>query len=476
MSPVSKRVAKLEAQVALLLSAVAERDARIAERDAEIRRLKARVAELERKLGENSTNSSKPPSSDPPGTRPEKPATGRQRGGQPGHKPNTRVMLPPEKVTRQTVLQPGSCGSCNGPRLRKADVGPRLHQVVDIPEIQPDVHEFRMHAADCRDCGKRTWAKLPANVPQHMFGPRLLAFIGYFLAARTSRRQLQEILAEIFGVPVSLGALSDAEERVSAAIAAPVDAAAEHVRAQPVKHVDATTWRREGAYAALWTIATSLVAVFFVKTDATAQTIAALLGRLRGIMVTDRGSQFGFWAMHRRQICWAHLIRKFAAFAERTDEGRQLGESLILLAQAMLSAWHDVRDGTRSRRSYQQMARNAQCAFEALLERGAGLRLRGLSGACRNILDHKEALFTFAFAQGVDPTNNQAERVLRPFVLWRKVSYGSQSERGCVFAARLMSVAQSLRLQKRSVLAFLVEACHANANRLRGPSLIPSPR
>lgn len=476
MSSIGRRVAKLEAQVAALLSAVAERDARIAERDAEIVRLKARVTELEAQLGQNSTNSSKPPSSDPPGTRPEKPATGRQRGAQPGHKPNTRTLLPPDKVTRRSVLKAGTCADCGGTHLTHIEDEPRVHQVVDILEIKPDVHEFRMHAGHCRDCGKLTWAKLPEDVPRHMFGPRLLAFIGYFLAARTSRRQLQEMLGDVFGIPVSLGALSEAEERVSNAIAAPVDAAAAHVRAQPVKHVDGTTWRREGSYAALWTIATKLVAVFFIAADATAPTIAGLLGTLRGIMVTDRGSQFGFWAMERRQICWAHLIRKFAAFSQRKDEGAQLGNNLLLLAQAMLSAWHDVRDGTRSRKSYQVMAHNAQQAFETLLECGVELRLRGVSGSCADILAHKAALFTFAFKPGVEPTNNQAERVLRPFVLWRKVSYGSQSERGCLFAARLMTVAQTLRMQKRRILAFLIEACHAHTSGLPTPSLIPSPR
>ncbi|MBL9028431.1 MAG: IS66 family transposase [Myxococcales bacterium] len=462
VDPRDKRIADLEALVL--------RQAEI------IARLERRVAELEAKLGENSTNSHKPPSSDPPGTRPEKRPTGRQRGAQPGHKPHKRVLLPPEKVTRRTEVRPSTCGCCGGRRLRNLEGAPRLHQVVDVPEIHPDVHEIRMHGAECHDCGETTWASLPKGVPAHMFGPRLLAFIGYFLAARTSRRQLREVLEELFGIPVSLGALSEAEARVSEAIAGPVDEAIAHVRGQPVKHVDASTWRREGAYAALWTIATRFVVVFFVAADARSPTIAALLGKLTGIMVTDRGSQFGFWAMDRRQICWAHLIRKFVAFSERKDEGARLGNGLLLLAHAMLSAWHQVRDGTRSRKSYQLMARNAQQAFEKLLERGVELRLRGVSGACDDILAHKAALFTFAFEAGVEPTNNHAERALRPFVLWRKVSYGSQSERGCLFAERIMTVAHSLRLQKRSILKFLVDACHAHRRRLLPPSLIPSTR
>jgi transposase len=468
VSSTDDRIARLEAQVASLLDAVVQRDAKIA-------KLEARVVELETQLGQNSTNSHKPPSSDPPGTRPSKPSTGKQRGGQPGHKPNKRVMLPPEKVTRRTVVKPTSCGCCGGRELDRLD-GTRVHQVIDVPEIQPDVHELVMHGASCRDCGKETWAQLPEGVPAHMCGPRLLALIGYLLASRVSRRQLREMLAEVFGIPVSLGALSEAEQRVSHALAGPVTEATEHVRGHAIKHVDASTWRTSGAYAALWTIATRFVAVFFITPDATRDTISGLLRSLTGILVTDRGSQFGFWAMDRRQICWAHLIRKFVAFSERSDEGAQLGDSLLLLAHGMLSAWHQVRDGTRSAAEYGVMAENAQDMFERLLERGVALRLRGVSGACQDILAHKGALFTFAFETGVEPTNNHAERALRPFVLWRKTSYGSQSERGRVFAERIMTVTHSLRLQKRSVFAFLDEACQAAIHGGSPPTLIPSTR
>jgi transposase len=453
-----ERIARLEAQVEALL--------------AENARLQARVTELEAQLGQNSTNSHKPPSSDPPGTRPSKEKTGRQRGAQPGHKPHRRELVPLEQVTQRTLVKPKVCKCCGSARLKPSTEEARVHQVIEIPEVGPDVHQIDMSAGECLDCGKTTWASLPEGVPGHMFGPRLLGFIGYVLAARTSRRQLQELLSELFGIRVSLGALSEAEARVSAALAAPVDEAVAHARAQPAKHVDASTWRIGGAYAALWTIAAPLVAVFFVTKDACATTVASLLGTLTGTLITDRGSQFGFWAMERRQVCWAHLIRKFVAFTQRKDEGAQVGESLLLIAQTMLSAWHDVRDGTLSRRRYQEMAKRAQTVIESQLARGVEMRLKGVSGACEDILHHKSALFTFAFVAGVQPTNNHAERALRPFVLWRKVSFGSQSTRGCLFAQRMMTVAQTLRLQGRSVFKFVVEACQAHRAGAPLPSLI----
>jgi transposase len=456
------RIARLEAQVAALL--------------AENERLRARVSELEAQLGQNSTNSHKPPSSDPPGTRPPKNKTGRQRGAQPGHKPHRRELVPLEQVTQRTRVRPGVCKCCGSARLKTSTAAPRIHQVIEIPEIRPDVHQIDMAAAECLDCGKTTWASLPKGVSAHMFGPRLLGFIGYVLAARTSRRQLQELLSELFCIRVSLGALSGAEAKVSTALAAPVQEAVAHARAQPAKHVDASTWRLNGAYAALWTIAAPLVAVFFVTKNACAETIASLLGTVSGTLITDRGSQFGFWAMDRRQICWAHLIRKFVSFTQRKDEGARIGENLLLIAQAMISAWHQVRDGTLSREKYQQMARRALVVIEAQLARGVALDLEVISRSCKDVLRHKGALFTFAFTPGVEPTNNHAERALRPFVLWRKVSFGSQSERGCLFAERIMTVAHTLRLQRRSVFQFVVAACQAHLAGAASPSLLPAPR
>jgi transposase len=216
------------------------------------------------------------------------------------------------------------------------------------------------------------------------------------------------------------------------------------------------------------------VTVFFVASDQKTETISALMRSLRGFLVTDRGSQFGFWVMERRQICWAHLIRKFVAYSERKDEGAAIGVSLLLISQSMLSAWHQVRDGTLTRGRYQVMAENAQVAMEELLARGVALRLRGLSGSCENILAHKEALFRFAFVRDLEPTNNRAERALRAFVMWRKTSYGSQSERGCAFAQRLMTVVETLRQQKRPVFSFLVDACRAAQQGTPTPSLLPT--
>lgn len=308
-----------------------------------------------------------------------------------------------------------------------------------------------------------------------MCGPRLLGLIGLLTGVYTlSRRAAQSLLSDVLGVALSLGTLSESEERVSEAVAAPVAEVREHAVAQTIKHVDATTWRQGNEPRTLWTIATSMVTFFSVTIDATREELRALFSQIRGILVSDRGRQFGFWAMVRRQICWAHLIRKFASFSERSGPAGELGKRLLLWTEFIFHAWHRVRDGTQSRREFREFMAIARVHVERLLEEGAGAGLRGVSGSCRDILDHRMALWTFVDVPGVEPTNNAAERALRAFVLWRKKSFGSQSERGTRFAERIMTVTHTLRKQKRDVLSYLTEACRAAIQNNPPPSLLPA--
>ncbi len=270
------------------------------------------------------------------------------------------------------------------------------------------------------------------------------------------------------------GALSEAEQRVSEAVAPSVEEAIDFARAQPVKHVDATTWATGGAYRSLWTISTALVTVFVIARDGTTATVSRLLQRACGVLVSDRAKVFGFWAMNKRQICWAHLVRKFAGFVERKGTGSQIARELHETAELMFHSWHRVRDGTMTRRDFREWMTPVRERVEWLLERGVGLGIRGFSGTCADILDHRAALWAFVDRSDVDPTNNLAERDLRPFVLWRKVSHGTQSERGERYAERIMTVTHTLRKQNRSVFRYLHHAC-ANLLYDNPPeSLLPS--
>lgn len=437
--------------------------------------LVALVEELQARLGQNSSNSNRPPSADSPSDRqerPTKPPSGRPRGAQPGHKPAKRELLPPEKVQQFFEVWPERCHRCKR-RLPHAPHGePLRHQVLELPPIEPSVDEYQCQYVAC-ECGAITRATLPTGVPQGMLGPRLLALIGFMTGRlRVARRSVVEFLGDVLHTKLCLGTVSQAEEKVSEAIAAPVAEAFEHVAAAAVKHTDATGWKQCGAARTLWTIATTMVTVFAVTPDATLQGLRGLFKKIRGILVSDRGKQFGFWAMDKRQICWAHLIRKFAGFAQRSGQVGEIGAKLLFWADMLMFCWHNARDGNIGRQALRRRVDKLSLYFEAWLEAGVRLGVRGFSGSCKDILAHREALWTFARHRGVEPTNNHAERELRTYVLWRKSSFGSQSERGDRYAERIMTVTHTLRKQRRNVLEYLTAACQAALRGTPAPSLL----
>jgi transposase len=306
-----------------------------------------------------------------------------------------------------------------------------------------------------------------------MCGPGLMALIGLLTGDyNISRRRAVSLLSDVLGIEISLGALSEAEERVSDAVAAPVVEVRDHVADQPIKHSDGTGWRQNGEARTLWTIATAAATAFFITPDGSMAGLRGLFAKIKGILVSDRGTQFGFWAMHNRQICWAHLIRKFVGFAERSGAAGELGQNLLLCAQTLMHFWHQARDGTMPRVTFQRIVESLSTVIERHLEAGVRLGIRGVSGSCADILEHRQALWTFAHVPGLEPTNNHAERELRAFVLWRKRSFGSQSERGCRYAERIMTVTHTLRKQKRHVLSYLTQACQAALRGQQASSLI----
>jgi transposase len=291
---------------------------------------------------------------------------------------------------------------------------------------------------------------------------------------RVSRRMALEFIRDVLHVPFALGTVSNVEAKLSAALEAPHCEALACVQRAKVKHLDATSWSRSGEASTLWTFASRMATVFVITANATAETVQGLVGRVRGTLVTDRGSQFGFWAMKQRQICWAHLTRRFVAFSESTHpEIQSLGNALLLLTQAHLEEWHRFQDGRQTREGLQVLIDRIEPLVLHHLERGRDLGRRGVSGSCQNILDHKQALFTYAYTSGVPPTNNHAERELRAPVLWRKQTAGTRSERGDRFAERVMTVVHTLRKQGRNVLSYLEHAYVAALRGERSPALMP---
>ncbi len=461
-----------------LLERIRQQDARIQQQDEQIRVLLARIAELEERLKQNSQNSSKPPSSDPPGVKlgPKKVPSGRKAGGQSGHKKWKREMLPASRVDDFVNVWPERCEHCEArlPRgLRTEVCEPERHQVTEVPPVVAHVTEYVMHAQEC-GCGHVTQAGLPAGTPCGAFGPRLQAVTALFTGTyRLSKRTTATALGDLFGVKIALGSIAKAEQTVSAAIAAPVEQARRYVQQQPVINADETSWRQKGAKAWLWIAATPLVTVFLIHAKRSTSAARQLLGSFQGILSTDRWSAYSAWSVGRRQLCWAHLLRDFHFISEAEGLAGMIGTALVRQTKNLIRKWHRARDGTLAASKFDRFVVRTKVTVETLLMMGRRTGVPKVSGMCAEILSVFDGLWTFTKTQ-VEPTNNLAERCLRSAVLWRKTSFGTQSSEGSRYAERMMTVTGTLKLQGRNVLEFLAESCESALLRRRPPTLLPT--
>ena len=455
---------------------LAAKDAEIADLKNKLEELTKLVLHLKEQLDRNSGNSNKPPSTDSPDQRAErrgKGATGGKRGGQSGHSGSKRALVPADQVSEFKPLFPAECENCFS-RLPQISNAVQRFQTVELPELNAYVIEWLRHCVGCPNCKHKTWASIAA-IPTSPFGPRLSAVIGLFTGVyHLSRRSAVTVLSDVLGIGISLGALSSVEERVSEAVKPAVDEAWRTAEHAPVKHTDGTSWLQAGVMCSLWTIATSLVTVFKILANGQAKTLAPLFGQKLGILVSDRATALNFWAMEKRQVCWAHLLRKAVAFSERDGPAAAVGRELLEYIGILFDYWDQLRGGKLSRDEFRELMAPVRRHVESLFERGQVLGLPLVSGSCEDVLSHRAALWTFVDHEGVEPTNNHAERELRAFVLWRKRSFGTQSERGNLFAERLMTVAHTARKQKMNVLEFLTACCAAARSGATPPSLFAS--
>jgi transposase len=442
-----------------------------------IAQLQQRVQELEARLAQNSSNSSRPPSSDPPGTPPparNKAPSGRKRGGQPGHDKRERSLVPPEQVDRFRVIKPEQCECCNK-RLdsRHDQPWPERHQVFEVPPVKATVDEYQLYARCCDRCGSTTRAALPAGVPRGQFGPRLQAIIAMCSGAyRLAKRSTQQLLHDFFGVDICLGTIANLEQATGEVLAEPVREVAQAIQQQTVVHADETGWYERSRRAWLWMAATAQMAVFLISPSRGTAVAQQLLGAaFAGWLVSDRWSAYNFVDVVRRQLCWSHLDRDFKAFAEQGTQAKALSVKLGSLVDTMFHHWHRVRDGTLTRIEFHRLMEPIQAEVELCLQQGTGIA--SIARKCRNILKLKSALWTFVRVEGVDPTNNRAERTIRHPVLWRKTSLGTDSPAGSRFVERILTTVVTLRLQKRNVLDYITKACSCALYGNLPPSLLP---
>jgi transposase len=443
----------------------------------QITRLERELARLREQVNQNSQNSSKPPSPDGPGVppRPKGEPSGRKAGGQKGHHGHGRKLKPPEQVQRMVVCKPDTCHQW-GAQLLGEDPQPQRHQVSELPKPEPVVTEYQRDTLTCLACGAKTSGKWPEDMPEGSFGPRTQAMVSY-LGGRfgMSHRDVEELMEVGFHTQISLGSIPAQEQSMSDALEAAVEEAKGYVREQPGVNMDETGWHEMGEQAWLWVGATNLVTIFALLATRSGEGVKRLLGEgFTDILGSDRWTAYLGFDPVRRQVCWAHLKRDFQALNDRGGESQVIGKLLLKQIPLLFGHWRRVRDGTLKRADFSALIQPIRMDVRNLLEIGALVNHPTTRKTCANILKLEPTLWTFVDHEGVEPTNNAAERPLRRGVIWRKRCFGTQSDQGSFFVERILTAVMTLRQQKRDVLDFLTQACHAKNGAFHAPSLLPT--
>jgi transposase len=458
-------------------------------------RAEQRVVELERELhraearGHRATasNSSLPPSANPIGAKPPvvKRPTGRRPGGQVGHKGTSRTLLPVEQVDRIVAHRPVVCAGCRraiAPDAAGAVVG--RHQVAELPPRAVEVTEHRALACRCGRCGRVSRGLIPDHVRASVTGPRLSAAIGLLGASmKGSRRAIATILREVLGCPIALGSVSAREKELCRALAGPHRALVAAAARAKVKYVDETGWKLRGKNRWLFVSADREQVVFHVDKARTRPAFAALYGndvgrggRPRGVFCTDRAGIYDVLSIKSRQLCWAHLGRDFVAAVERGGAGAAAATEMLGVYHDLFEHWHRFTGEEIGRSELRAAVEPLRARMHEALTAGAACGQKKTAGLCRALLKREAGLWRFAATPGLGPTNNLAERMLRPAVIWRKKSFGSASLTGCQYVERMLSVTETLRLRGHPTLAYLADAVAAHRRGEPTPAIAPKPK
>jgi len=462
-------------------------------------RAEQRVAELEREQQQRrpavtASNSSLPPSANPIGAKPPvvKRPTGRRPGGQIGHVGKSRTPLPEAQVNQVIEHRPGVCRECQNPIASDAPgeavVGRR--QVAELPPMAVVITEHRALACRCSRCGGVSRGTIPAEIQASVTGPRLSAAIGLLGASmKGSKRAIAMMLREVLGCPTfALGSVWAREAELSDALAGPHQTLVSCAAKSTVKYVDETGWKLRGKRRWLFVSADRAQVVFRIDKARTRGAFQALYGGgggrastsstqprrpPRGVFCTDRAGIYDMLKLTHRQLCWAHLKRDLVAAIERGGAGEGAAMGMLSVCHEMFELWHRFRKKEITRAALQAGIEPLRLRMRDALAEGAACGQRKTAGLCRALLKREAALWRFARTPGLEPTNNLAERMLRPAVIWRKKSFGSSSQAGCRYVERMLSVTQTLRLRGHAPLAYLAGAVAAYRRGEATPAIAP---
>jgi transposase len=452
---------------------------RVAEQDERIADLVARLEKLERRLGQNSQNSSLPPSCDrgPAPKRPPRKRSERKQGGQLGHEGAFRGLIDDPDDT--LALRPERCRKC-GREFTDGDpvVGkPFRHQVIELPEKIVVTTEHQLWKVCCPDCTAHTRAALPADVEPGAFGPRLRATIVMLAVMLMSRRATRTLLTDMFGVTISTGSIENILKTASEALQAPWEAIKRAVQAADVAHADETSWKRAGQRLWLWSALTATCCCYQIDSTRARTAARRLLGDFAGLLISDRYSVYDFIDADRRQVCLSHLARNFQAFAERDGPPGRHGTAIKTIIDEIMRADTAARADGITLTWHDGPGRDLHDRLMDAIEAGERCRTPDLARLCATILDIWPTLWNFTEHAGAEATNNRAERALRHAVMWRKTSNGTQTEAGERFVERVLSIRETCRLNNQPLHGYLVDIHTARLTGQPIPTpLPPTPR
>lgn len=450
-----------------------------------VRTLEDENADLRRQLKSNSKNSSRPPSSDrypgkknattSQGSQETDKGTKRNRGAQPGHHGTQRALVDPNRVDRTVHCHPDCCRHCGGAFSSETISGdPIRHQQWDCPPPPPTIVEYQRFAHCCPHCDRVTRGSLPDDVIDSAFGPNVHAIVGTLIGTcHLSHRQVADVIRTMHGIPMSDGVVAQIQKRISEQLSPIHEEAKRHVEESEVAHADETGWRIAGQRAWVWLLTNTLLSVFMIQERRNADAADTLLGDFDGVLVTDRCPSYNVYE-GRRQWCWAHLIRDFAGMALYTRRAGDLGKELHDQALSLFHHHHRWKDGKTKRSTFLHHGNAIRRCMTDLLEQGMQLKNPCFRRKCKKLRDGWAMAWTFLESPDIPPTNNLAEQSIRPAVISRKISYGSQSQGGREFTERIMTVAASCRKQSRSVLEFMRQVFGAT-EKDSPPSLVQNP-
>jgi transposase len=437
----------------------------------------ARIETVEKQVQKlTPRNSSVPPSTEHPHAKPKRkklPGKKRKQGGQKGHKRNTRELIPAEQCEQVVPCLPDSCRRCGG-GLEPSQADPLRHQVWELPPIKPVVTEYQLHRGHCSDCGITTCGELPAGVPTGQCGPRLAAFTGLLMGHfRQSKRRTSMFLEDLLNIPCSAAWTVKIQNLVSGALASSYEELRGKLNSQKQLYVDESPTKEKNSKAWLWVAVAPLFAVFGIFSNRSRQSLVSLVGDYSGVILNcDRAKMY--LDGKRLQWCWAHLKRDIQKLIDSSDnQVKRLGHDLMRQQKLLFVHWRRYKSGEILWSTFQSLVRPVRTEFDSLLLRGSFSGNPKLTGFCDELYPRRQHLWTFTRTEGIEPTNNTAERALRPAVIYRKLSFGTQSASGSRYLERILTVSETCRLQGRSAYAYLIEAMESKFAGFAAPSLLP---